>query len=118
MSGTLQYNLDGKLVSQPVTLKANSKQEVKLADYSLKNPKLWWPNGYGPQNLYKLNLQFVAGGKVSDQKAIEVGVRQITTEWNNKTESRQVNINGQKIFIKGGNWIISRSDASFQRCTL
>jgi hypothetical protein len=88
-------------------LKANSKQEVKLADYSLKNPKLWWPNGYGPQNLYKLNLQFVAGGKVSDQKKIEVGVRQITTEWNNKTESRQVNVNGQKVFIKGGNWIIS-----------
>lgn len=107
VSGTLQYNLDGKLVSQPVTLKANSKQEVKLADYSLKNPKLWWPNGYGPQNLYKLNLQFVAGGKVSDQKNIEVGVRQITTEWNNKTESRQVNVNGQKVFIKGGNWIIS-----------
>ncbi|WP_432327370.1 glycoside hydrolase family 2 TIM barrel-domain containing protein [Mucilaginibacter sp. P25] len=107
VSGTLQYNLDGKLVSQPVTLKANSKQEVKLADYSLKNPKLWWPNGYGPQNLYKLNLQFVAGGKVSDQKNIEVGVRQITTEWNSKTESRQVNVNGQKVFIKGGNWIIS-----------
>ncbi|WP_114938244.1 glycoside hydrolase family 2 protein [Mucilaginibacter endophyticus] len=107
VSGTLQYNLDGKLVSQPVTLKANSKQDVKLADYSLKNPKLWWPNGYGPQNLYKLNLQFVAAGKVSDQKNIEVGVRQITTEWNNKTQSRQVNINGQKIFIKGGNWIIS-----------
>ncbi|SEN89579.1 Glycosyl hydrolases family 2, TIM barrel domain [Mucilaginibacter gossypiicola] len=107
VSGTLQYNLDGKLVSQPVTLKANSKQEVKLTDYSLKNPKLWWPSGYGPQNLYKLNLQFVAGGKVSDQKSIEVGVRQITTEWNNKTESRQVNVNGQKVFIKGGNWIIS-----------
>ncbi|WEA01317.1 glycoside hydrolase family 2 protein [Mucilaginibacter sp. SJ] len=107
VSGTLQYNLDGKLVSQRVTLKANSKQEVKLADYSLKNPKLWWPNGYGLQNLYKLNLQFVAGGKVSDQKSIEVGVRQITTEWNNKTESRQVNVNGQKVFIKGGNWIIS-----------
>jgi mannosylglycoprotein endo-beta-mannosidase len=107
VSGTLQYNLDGKLVSQSVTLKANSKQEVKLADYSLKNPKLWWPSGYGPQNLYKLNLQFVAGGKVSDQKNIEVGVRQITTEWNAKTESRQVNVNGQKVFIKGGNWIIS-----------
>jgi mannosylglycoprotein endo-beta-mannosidase len=107
VTGTLQYNLDGKAVSKTITLKANSTQTVQLDDYSLKNPKLWWPNGYGPQNLYNLNLQFVAAGKVSDQNNIEVGVRQLTSEWNERTESRQINVNGQKIFIKGGDWIIS-----------
>ncbi|OOQ57213.1 glycosyl hydrolase [Mucilaginibacter pedocola] len=108
VSGTLQYILDGKKVAKKVTLKANSKEEIKLDDYTLVNPKLWWPSGYGAQNLYKLKLQFVAdGGKVSDEDNISVGVRQITTEWNARTESKQVNINGQKIFIKGGNWIIS-----------
>ncbi|SDT45308.1 Glycosyl hydrolases family 2, TIM barrel domain [Mucilaginibacter mallensis] len=107
VTGTLQYNLDGKAVSKTITLKANSTQTVQLDDYSLKNPKLWWPNGYGPQNLYSLNLQFVAAGKVSDQNNIEVGVRQLTSEWNERTESRQINVNGQKIFIKGGDWIIS-----------
>ncbi len=107
VTGALQYNLDGKAVSKTITLKANSTQTVQLDDYSLKNPKLWWPNGYGPQNLYSLNLQFVAAGKVSDQNNIEVGVRQLTSEWNERTESRQINVNGQKIFIKGGDWIIS-----------
>jgi len=107
VTGTLQYNMDGKAVSKTITLKANSRQTVQLDDYSLKNPKLWWPNGYGPQNLYNLNLQFVAAGKVSDQNNIEVGVRQLTSEWNERTESRQINVNGQKIFIKGGDWIIS-----------
>ncbi len=107
VTGVLQYNLDGKPVTKTVTLKANSTQTVQLADYNLKNPKLWWPNGYGPQNLYHLNLQFVASGKISDQKDIETGIRQITTEWNDRTESRQINVNGQKIFIKGGNWIVS-----------
>jgi mannosylglycoprotein endo-beta-mannosidase len=107
VTGTLQYNLDGKAVTKTITLKANSAQTVQLDDYSLKNPKLWWPNGYGPQNLYNLNLQFVASGKISDQKNIEVGVRQLTSEWNERTESRQINVNGQKIFIKGGDWIIS-----------
>lgn len=108
VSGTLQYVLDGKKVAKKVTLKANATQEVKLDDYTLANPKLWWPNGYGPQNLYKLKLQFIAdGSKVSDEENISVGVRQITTEWNSRTESKQVNINGQKVFIKGGNWIIS-----------
>ncbi|SDP71100.1 Glycosyl hydrolases family 2, TIM barrel domain [Mucilaginibacter sp. OK268] len=108
VSGELKYTLDGNIVSKKVTLKANSTQTIQLNDYSLRNPKLWWPNGYGAQHLYPMNLQFVTvGNKVSDQDEIKVGVRQITTEWNARTESRQININGQKIFIKGGNWIVS-----------
>ena len=108
VSGTLQYSLDGKLISKKVVLNPNSVETVQLSDYTLKNPKLWWPNGYGPQNLYQLKLQFVTSGNaVSDENTIEMGVRQITTEWNERTESRQINVNGQKIFIKGGDWIIS-----------
>ncbi len=108
VTGFLKYNLDGKPVSKKVTLKPGEVQEVKLNDYLLKNPKLWWPNGYGPQNLYHLNLQFVTvANKISDQKNIEVGVRQLTSEWNAHTQSRQINVNGQRVFIKGGNWIVS-----------
>ncbi|WP_179415393.1 glycoside hydrolase family 2 protein [Mucilaginibacter sp. E4BP6] len=108
VSGVLQYTLDGNIIISKVTLRPNSKEQVQLPYYSLKNPKLWWPNGYGPQNLYDLKLQFImADHKLSDQQDIEVGVRQITTERNERTESRQINVNGQKIFIKGGDWIIS-----------
>jgi len=108
VSGMLVYSIDGKAVFKKVILKPNSIQALQLDDYTLKNPKLWWPNGYGPQNLYQLKLQFVtADSKISDQKNIEVGVRQITTERNERTESRQINVNGQKIFIKGGDWIVS-----------
>ena len=107
VSGSLQYDIDGTLVNKKVILKPNSSQAVQLNDYQLNNPKLWWPNGYGPQNLYHLKLQFVAAGKISDQNTIEVGVRQITSEWNAVTSSRQINVNGQKIFIKGGDWIVS-----------
>jgi mannosylglycoprotein endo-beta-mannosidase len=116
VSGFLKYNLDGQPVSKKVTLQPGVTTEVQLSDYSLKNPKLWWPNGYGPQNLYHLNLQFVtAANKISDQKNIEVGVRQLTTEWNTHTQSRQVNVNGQKIFIKGGNWIVSDEMLRFSK---
>lgn len=107
VTGVLRYNLDGKNIAKNVTLRANETRVIQLSDYTLKNPRLWWPNGYGPQNLYHLHLQFLTGSKLSDQKTIEVGVRQITTEWNERTESRQVNVNGQKIFIKGGDWIVS-----------
>jgi mannosylglycoprotein endo-beta-mannosidase len=116
VSGFLKYNLDGQAVSKKVTLQPNTTAEVQLNDYNLNNPKLWWPNGCGPQNLYHLNLQFVtAANKVSDQKNIEVGIRQLTTEWNTHTQSRQVNVNGQKIFIKGGNWIVSDEMLRFSK---
>ncbi|HJP64198.1 MAG TPA: glycoside hydrolase family 2 TIM barrel-domain containing protein, partial [Mucilaginibacter sp.] len=83
-------------------------QSVSFNDYSLHNPKLWWPNGYGPQNLYDIKVSFVANDKkLSDQQSLKVGVRELQSEFNEHTGSRQIEVNGQKIFIKGGNWIIS-----------
>jgi mannosylglycoprotein endo-beta-mannosidase len=108
VTGILRYELDGKKVSKNVVLKANSDQLINLEDLSLPNPKLWWPNGYGAQNLYNLHIQFlINGNSLSDQQNVKVGVRQIQSEWNAHTMSRQILVNGQKIFIKGGNWIIS-----------
>lgn len=108
VKGVLEYTLDGNKVSKAVTIQPNTTVEVALNDFTFKNPKLWWPNGYGPQNLYNLKMQFVTdGNKVSDQEDISVGVREITTNWNSETHSRCVMVNGQKVFIKGGNWIIS-----------
>lgn len=108
VSGTLQYVLDGNVVSKKLTLPARSVKQVSLPDFKLKNPKLWWPAGYGAQYLYNLKLSFILeGNKISDQKQVAIGVRQITGSWNAQTQSRQIEVNGQKIFIKGGNWIIS-----------
>ncbi|MBD1393381.1 glycoside hydrolase family 2 protein [Mucilaginibacter glaciei] len=107
VSGAVVYEIAGKMVSKSVVLKPNSTVTVKLDDYTLQNPKLWWPNGYGEQYLYDVKVKFVAGKTVSDAQNLKVGVRQIQSEWNDHTGSRQIAVNGQKIFIKGGNWIIS-----------
>ena len=108
VKGVLQYTLAGQSISQQVSIAPNATQEVKLPDLSLKNPKLWWPSGYGPQNLDSLDLQFLVNGQdMSDEEKITFGVREIQTEWNTTTGSMEVKVNGQKIFIKGGNWIIS-----------
>jgi mannosylglycoprotein endo-beta-mannosidase len=108
VSGVLTYEIAGATISQSVTLKPNAIVAVSFNDYTLKNPKLWWPNGYGPQNLYDVKVKFIINGKtVSDQQSLKVGVREIQSEWNEHTGSRQIAVNGQKVFIKGGNWIIS-----------
>ncbi|MFA6086251.1 glycoside hydrolase family 2 TIM barrel-domain containing protein [Mucilaginibacter sp.] len=108
ITGVLSYEIAGSVLSKSVTLKPKTTTTVKLDNYTLQNPKLWWPNGYGPQNLYDVKVKFVAGSKVvSDQQMLKVGVREIQSEWNDHTGSRQIRVNGQKIFIKGGNWVIS-----------
>ncbi|MDP4201217.1 MAG: glycoside hydrolase family 2 TIM barrel-domain containing protein [Bacteroidota bacterium] len=106
--GTVEYTIDGQTVKQPAVLAANGTTEVKLADLTLKNPKLWWPHMYGDHPLYDLKFRFVtADGKVLDDTDVKIGVREITPVWNDHTRSMQFEVNGQKIFIKGGNWIIS-----------
>jgi hypothetical protein len=108
VSGVLLFTIDGQKSSKNIVIKPNATLEVQLNDLILKDPKLWWPNGYGTPYLYKTAIQFFTdGNKLSDQQEINVGVREIQTSWNDQTKSRQIAVNGQKIFIKGGNWIIS-----------
>jgi mannosylglycoprotein endo-beta-mannosidase len=107
VTGLLQYTLHGRTISKKVTLASRSITQVALPEATLKNPKLWWPNGYGRQDLYKTELRFTINGWVSDKEKISFGVREIQREWNSKTNSSQFFVNGQPIFIKGGNWIVS-----------
>ncbi len=47
---------------------------------NLEHPKLWWPNGYGQQNLYKLKLQVSSGSAASDEAEVRFGVREFSYE--------------------------------------
>ena len=108
LQGTVEYIIDGKTVKRTVTLAASKTTEVALPDFTLMNPKLWWPNMYGDHPLYNVQFRFVStGGKVLDDTELKIGVREITHTWNEHTRSMQFAVNGQKIFIKGGDWIIS-----------
>jgi len=109
INGNLQYELGGEKISTHISVAAGANVTTSLPDFVLKNPKLWWPNGYGPQNLYSINVKFIKDddAATSDVEHIQFSVREINTTWNTETLSREVLVNGQKIFIKGGNWIVS-----------
>ncbi|PUZ30182.1 Glycosyl hydrolases family 2 [Chitinophaga costaii] len=111
-SGTLRYTIDGITVSKAVTIAPHASTTVQLPVLTLPHPRLWWPAGYGDQPLYHTTVAFVTNGSSSDEASVEVGVREIQTSWNTHTGSREVAVNGQKIFIKGGDWITS--DAMFR----
>jgi mannosylglycoprotein endo-beta-mannosidase len=103
VSGMLEYMLEGKTVVMSVTLAPHSVREVRLPDHIIEHPRLWWPSGYGAQEMYHMDLKFDR----SSSMQVDFGVREITTAWNATTRSAGARINGQPIFIKGGNWIIS-----------
>jgi hypothetical protein len=69
----------------------------------LSNPKLWWPNGYGPQNLYDLHLIFEVDKKVSDSRDVSFGIRKFSYSVPD-SENLTISVNGVRVFVRGGNW--------------
>jgi hypothetical protein len=46
----------------------------------LTAPRLWWPNGYGPANLYHLSIEVHDEAGRSDTAALRFGIRELTYE--------------------------------------
>jgi hypothetical protein len=82
--GMLNATFEEVSVSKAVTLPPG-KSTFKLAPAEfaqliVQHPRLWWPNGYGQQDLYHLKLTFSEGDKESDAKQVRFGIREITYE--------------------------------------
>ncbi len=108
VSGELKGKIENLEFSQKVEIPAGESKTVTFApeqypQLNIKNPRLWWPWQLGPQNLYKLELSFDAGGKVSDSTQFNFGIREITSELNAEGY-RQYYVNGKRILILGGGW--------------
>ena len=92
----------------PLTLEPNERRVVKLTSAALlqlrlANPRLWWPNGYGPQNLYRMSLRFETEAGVSDSTQVTFGIRKITYQVPD-SENLTLSVNGVRVMAKGGNW--------------
>src|SRR5271165_3103071 len=84
VQATLIARFDTVTVRKSVTLSpgisAVRLDPREFAQLHLAAPRLWWPNGYGPANLYRLELELLAGGMPSDSLALKFGVRELTYE--------------------------------------
>lgn len=68
----------------------------------VRNPRLWWPNGYGDPSLYTCRLAFRVGGAVSDAKTVRFGIRKYAYDTDGGV--LHFHVNGVRVFPKGGNW--------------
>jgi hypothetical protein len=108
VSGTLRGRFGETAFEMPVSVEASGSKTVKLdpsthAVLRLRNPKLWWPAGYGEPNLYAVELRFeTADRKVSDTAAFQAGVRQFA--YSEEGGALRMWINGRRFIPRGGNW--------------
>jgi beta-mannosidase len=88
---------------QSIPISSSKKQKIK---FKIKNPKLWWPNGEGDQNLYLLQVKIVDNNIVLDEVKRNVGIRTIDLLLKDKEASTfKFRINNRDIYCKGVNWI-------------
>ncbi|MCU0455937.1 MAG: beta galactosidase jelly roll domain-containing protein [Bacteroidales bacterium] len=99
-------------ISKPVKIGAGESVKVDLNSsntdkFKISKPSLWWPNGYGNPNLYRIRLQYEAGGTMSDDTTFLFGIRKVATKAVNVNGSwrRDFFVNGQRIHITGGAWV-------------
>ena len=107
LKGLLVCETNGTRLTQPITLSPFEKKTVSLNPLAVKNPRLWWPNGIGEQPLYDMNLSFEIGNQVSDRERLRYGIREITSDKCPDNGGRRFFVNGQKIYVTGGNYINS-----------
>lgn len=99
-------------ISKPVKIAPGKSAQLVFdtafyKELHIKQPLLWWPNGYGDPNLYSLTLSFKTAkeNKVSDSKTLQFGIKKYT--YDTLGGVLHININGERIFVKGGNWGMS-----------
>ena len=108
INGLLRIEFEGYKNSVKVTLNPGEEKLITFPEIKIENPRLWWPNGMGKQPLYKLTADLLGeDGTVTDSENMTFGIRETGNYFDEKIKARVFTVNGQKVFIKGGNWIAS-----------
>ena len=84
------------------TLCKGSPEEIVI-----ERPQLWWPNGFGAQPLYTVEVRLYAGGKQVDAWKKRIGLRTLTMHIAKDAygESFAHEVNGVQVFAMGADYI-------------
>ena len=101
------------LLTKELNIAANNTSEVNLnaeqfKQLIIKQPRLWWPSGYGNPNLYRVQLKYESNGVVSDDTTFVFGIRTVSSkvvEVPGKNLRRDFYVNGKRVHLTGGAWV-------------
>lgn len=96
------------LQTQHLSIPPGARVQYSFPELFFYKPNLWWPNGLGKQSLYDVTIAVdVKGFGESDMWNHLFGFRKIESCIDNATGGRLFKVNGEPVFIRGGNWILS-----------
>ena len=107
-------NFKGKSIqfSKNVTVAKNGQSVVDLngdntKELNIAKPALWWPNGYGKPNLYKIRLKYESNFSASDDTSFIFGIRTVSTKAVDVkgTLRRDFYVNEKRVQLTGGAWV-------------
>ena len=107
---TVEAEIGDAASSQTRRLLASGENRVTTR-LALERPRLWWPNGYGEQWLYELqvSVRLDAGRELSDCRRVPFGVRRVEFLPNDGGPPGALpytlSVNGRKMYMKGWNWV-------------
>ncbi|HKK41733.1 MAG TPA: glycoside hydrolase family 2 TIM barrel-domain containing protein, partial [Bacteroidales bacterium] len=108
VKGIMQVDYQLGIVRKQVTVGPGDTLSCQFSpsefpQLSVKNVKLWWPNGMGRPDMYNMKAEFITGGKILDRVGKRYGIREITS-YLDERKNRAFRINGKFILLKGGGW--------------
>ena len=119
LSSIVEVRADAAVNNATLTVTANgrevAKKQVSLTkgtnrvqmDYTIANPRLWWPNGLGEPYLYDFKTSLTVNSKEADSRSQEIGLRSIVLH-NDKDQyghNLYFEVNGKPVFMKGADMV-------------
>jgi beta-mannosidase len=99
-------SVSARLVEEGAPAKQPVADLAAALTLTVPQPRLWWPNGLGEQNLYTVEVQLLdASGTVLDTMRKRIGLRQFETVPRTAQLPYTLKVNGQPFFAKGADMI-------------
>jgi len=102
------FNFKSKTIPFVLIKQIRPGNNLIEAKFKLTNPRLWWPNEMGKQNIYSVKVSLFEGEKCLDIVEEKFGIKEVKLV---KNEGAPENsppwvfiVNGKRVFIKGANW--------------
>ena len=119
LSSIVEVRADAAVNNATLTVTANgrevAKKQVSLTkgtnrlqmDYTIANPRLWWPNGLGEPYLYDFKTALTVNSKEADSRSQEIGLRSIVlhNEKDQYGHNLYFEVNGKPVFMKGADMV-------------